>query len=297
MCAGAIASGAAQQPARTPAVKAFDTPQHAAEALIDAAHRFDRRALEELFGPAFNDLVLSGEEAQDRRRAGEFVAKAGEKTSVSVDPENRKRALLLVGTEDWPFPIPIVKRGVRWSFDAEAGRQEILYRRIGANERDAIAICRGYVDAQHEYALQKREGYNVNQYAQRIVSTPGTQDGLAWQTADGTWEGPVGEAIARAIEQGYGRGEPYHGYFFKVLKGQGPAAPLGQLDFVVNGAMIGGFALAAAPADYGVTGVQTFIVSHDGVVYQQDLGEVSLEEFEKMELFNPDEPWTPVAEE
>ncbi len=131
------------------------------------------------------------------------------------------------------------------------------YRRIGANELDAITICRGYVDAQHEYALQKREGYEVNQYAQRIISTPGKQDGLAWQTADGKWDGPIGEKIARAIEQGYSnRADPYHGYFFKILKGQGPAAPLGQMDFVVKGAMIGGFALVAAPAEYGITGVQ-----------------------------------------
>ena len=157
---------------------------------------------------------------------------------------------LLVGDEEWPFPIPIVKRGATWSFDPKSGRRELLYRRVGANELDAIAICRGYVEAQHEYALQKREGYEVNQYAQRIISTPGKQDGLAWQTADGKWDGPIGEAIARAIEQGYSnRAEPYHGYFFKILKGQGPAAPLGQMDFVVKGAMIGGFALVAAPAE------------------------------------------------
>jgi hypothetical protein len=138
----------------------------------------------------------------------------------------------------------------------------------------------------------------VNQYAQRIVSTPGKQDGLAWQNADGTWAGPIGEKIARAIEQGYTLGaEPYHGYFFKILKGQGAAAPLGEMDFLVKGVMIGGFALVAAPAEYSVTGVRTFIVSHDGVVYERDLGSKSLEEFGKMERFNPDKSWTPVAEE
>ncbi len=152
--------------------------------------------------------------------------------------------------------------------------------------------------AQDEYAFKKREGYDVNQYAQRIVSTPGQQDGLAWQNADGTWGGPLGQKAARAIEQGYSAGaQPYHGYFFKILKGQGPAAPLGQMDFVVKGVMIGGFALVAAPAEYRATGVKTFIVSHDGVVYQKDLGPASLEEFEKMELFNPDKSWTPVLEE
>ena len=201
----------------------------------------------------------------------------------------------MVGNDEWPFPIPLVKRGTRWSFDTEAGRQEILYRRIGSNELDAIAICRGYVDAQHEYALQKREGYDVNQYAQRIISTPGKQDGLAWQKPDGTWDGPVGEAIARAIDRGYtSRTEPYHGYFFKVLTSQGPAAPLGQMNYVVHGVMIGGFALAAAPAEYGVTGVKTFIVSQDGVVYEKDFGANTLTEFSKMERFNPDRTWTPV---
>lgn len=153
---------------------------------------------------------------------------------------------------------------------------------------------RGYVEAQHEYALQKRNGWDVNQYAQRIISTPGKQDGLAWQNADGSWDGPIGEAVARAIAQGYGnRAEPYHGYLFKVLKGQGPSAPLGELDFVVRGAMIGGFALVAAPAQYGVTGVKTFIVSYDGVVYEKDLGPTTLDVFSKMERFDPDRSWTP----
>ena len=278
-------------------VTTFSSPEQASDALVEAASKYDLSALGQMFGPQFENVVLSGESAQDRQRAAEFVAKAGEKTQVSMDPKTRTRAFLLVGNDDWPFPIPLVKRGTRWSFDTAAGRQEILYRRIGANELDAIAICDGYVEAQHEYALQKREGFDVNQYAQRIVSTPGTQDGLAWQKADGTWDGPVGENVARAIAQGYQSGEPYHGYFFKVLKGQGPAAPLGQLDFVLNGVMIGGFALAAAPAEYGKTGVKTFIVSHDGVVYEKDLGPTTLDQFMKMERFNPDMTWKPVAQD
>jgi hypothetical protein len=202
-----------------------------------------------------------------------------------------------VGNEDWPFPIPMVKRAGRWSFDARAGRQEILHRRIGANELDAITICRGFVEAQHEYALQRRNHGSVSQYAQRIISTPGKRDGLAWQNADGTWEGPVGAKVAQAIEQGYAAEQPYHGYFYKVLTGQGPAAPLGQLDFIVRGVMIGGFALAAAPAAYGVTGVKTFIVSHDGVVYEKDLGPTTRTQFVKMQRFNPDKSWTPVLEQ
>jgi Protein of unknown function (DUF2950) len=277
--------------------RTFDSPERAADALVAAAAKYDVNALEQMFGPEFKNVVLSGESAQDRQRAAEFVAKAEEKKQVSIDPKTRTRAFLLVGNDDWPFPIPIVKRGTKWSFDTAAGRQEILYRRIGANELDAIAISRGYVEAQHEYALKPRNGYDVNQYAQRIISTPGTQDGLAWQNADGTWGGPVGEKVAKAIAQGYSSGEPYHGYFFKVLKGQGPAAPLGQMNFVVNGVMIGGFALAAAPAEYGKTGVKTFIVSNDGVVYEKDLGPTTREQFMKMERFNPDLTWKPVAQD
>ncbi|MFZ0292153.1 MAG: DUF2950 domain-containing protein, partial [Candidatus Sulfotelmatobacter sp.] len=225
-------------------------------------------------------------------------AEAHEKNSISVDPRSGNRAFLLVGNEDWPFPVPLVKIGEKWSFDARTGRQELLYRRIGANELDAIQVCRGYVEAQREYAFRPREGYDVNQYAQRIISTPGKQDGLAWQTPDGTWEGPIGEKIARAIEQGYAVGsDPYHGYFFKILKGQGPAAPHGEINFVVKGVMIGGFALVAAPAEYAVTGVRSFIISQDGVVYEKDLGPKTLDEFERMERFNPDKSWTPVPEE
>jgi hypothetical protein len=296
---------AAQQSATTNAstsaratAKTFDTPQQAADALVDAAGKFDVRNLEEIFGPDGDDIVLSGEYPQDRQRATDFAAEAREKKDVSVDPKRGNRAFLLVGNEDWPFPVPIVKVGDKWSFDAKAGRQELLNRRIGSNELDAIDICHGYVEAQYEYAFQKREGYDVNQYAQRIVSTPGKQDGLAWQNADGTWEGPIGEKIARAIEQGYsGNAEPYHGYFFKILKGQGPAAPLGEMDFVVKGVMIGGFALVAAPAEYGESGIKTFIVSQDGVVYEKDFGPATLNEFAKMERFNPDKSWTPISEE
>ena len=305
-----LASGtlAAHQSAAKPAasapaaakqnIKTFDTPQQAADALVEAADKFNVAALVEIFGFGGENLVLTGEYAQDRQRAAEFAARALEKKSVSMDPRGGSRAFLLVGNEDWPFPAPIVKRDGKWSFDAEAGREELLARRVGSNELDAIAICRGYVEAQYEYAFQKREGYEVNQYAQRIISTPGKQDGLAWQDPDGSWSGPIGERIARAIEQGYTiSGEPYHGYFFKVLKGQGHDAPLGEMDFVVNGVMIGGFALVAAPAEYRETGLKSFIVSQDGVVYEKDFGPTTLDEFKKMERFNPDKTWTPVLEE
>lgn len=282
----------------TSAVRTFETPQQAAAVLIEAADKFDVATLMQIFGPDGHDVVFSGEFAQDRKHAADFVAEAKEKNSISIDPKSSKRAFLLVGNEDWPFPVPIVKVGNNWIFDAKAGLQELIYRRIGANELDAIEICHGYVEAQHEYALQPHEGYAANQYAQQIISSPGKQDGLAWQNADGTWGGPIGQKIATAIEQGYSpSSDPYHGYFFKVLKGQGPAAPMGQMNFVVEGIMIGGFALVAAPAEYGVTGIKTFIVGYDGVVFEKDLGPATLDEFQKMELFNPDKSWTPVPDQ
>jgi hypothetical protein len=289
---------AAPTSASTSALKSFDTPQQGADALINAAERWDGTALAQIFGPDGDDVVFTGETVQDRQRAAAFAAEAREKKTVSVDPTTGNRAFLLVGNEDWPFPVPIVKKGDKWYFDGAAGRQELLYRRIGANELDALNICHGYVESQAEYAMQPREGYAVNQYAQRIISTSEKQDGLAWQNPDGTWGGPIGEKIAAAIQQGYSsRMEPYHGYFFKILKGQGPDAPLGQMDYVVKGIMIGGFALVAAPAEYGVTGVKTFIVSNDGVVYEKDFGAATFDEFKKMELFNPDKSWTPVPDE
>jgi hypothetical protein len=278
--------------------KDFETPEQAADTLIAAAEKFDVGTLHEIFGPSGDDIYLTGEYPQDRQRAVDFASEAREKKSVSVDPKTGNRAFLIVGDEEWPFPVPIVKLNGKWYFDPKVGRQELLYRRIGSNELDAIDICRGFVVAQYEYAYQPREGYNVNQFAQRMISTPGKQDGLAWQNPDGTWGGPVGEGIAHAIEQGYSAtAQPYHGYFYKILKGQGPAAPLGEMNYMVEGAMIGGFALVAAPAEYGVTGLKTFMVSNDGVVYQKDFGRATLNEFTKIELFNPDLTWAPVADE
>jgi hypothetical protein len=224
--------------------------------------------------------------------AAAFAAKAREKNEIALDPKNSGRAILSVGNDEWPLPIPLVKKAGKWTFDTKAGRQEILFRRIGANELDAIQICRGYVEAQDEYAMEKHDNAEVSQYAQRIISTPGKHDGLAWQNPDGTWGGPVGEGVAKALEQGYtDRSQPYHGYYFKVLKGQGPSAPLGKMDFMVEGAMIGGFALAAAPADYRVTGVKTFIVSYEGTVYEKDLGPNTLKIFRNLELYDPDKTW------
>lgn len=294
---GVTAQTAAKRAAAAAKARTFATPQQAADALIDAAENFDTAGLEGILGPDGHDIIYTGEPAQDREQARAFAAQAREKQQIAVDRRTGRRAFLSVGQEDWPFPVPLVKKASQWAFDSKAGRQEILYRRIGRNELDVIEICRGFVEAQHDYALMKRDVYKVNQYAQRLISTPGQQDGLAWQNADGSWDGPVGERVARAIARGYtGKNEPFHGYVFKVLKGQGPAAPLGQMDFVVKGVMIGGFALVASPAQYGVTGVKSFIVSHDGVVYEKDMGPNTLSVLAKMERFNPDKSWSPVNE-
>ena len=293
----ALAGPQSRQVASTPAQpaqKLFSTPKQAADALVQAAESYDLSTLEQILGPEAEDLLSSEDRVRDKNTAAEFAAKAGQKTEVNVDPTNAKRATLLVGDDGWPLPIPIVEKGGNWLFDTKAGRQEMLFRRIGSNELDAIEICRGYVDAQYEYAMQKHDNAEVNQYAQRVISTPGNHDGLVWLNPDGTLGGPIAAGIAKALQQGYtSKSQPYHGYFFKILKGQGPAAPLGQMSFVVEGAMIGGFALAAAPADYRVTGVKTFIVSYDGVVYQKDLGPDTLKTFSAMQLYNPDKTWRP----
>jgi hypothetical protein len=306
-CLSGLALHAAS-PAKTDAVarletkqKEFDNPQQAADALIQVAANFDVAAAKEILGPDCKDLISSEDPVMDKNRALAFAAKAKEKNSIEIDKKNPNRAILLVGNDDFPLPIPIVKHKGKWSFDTKVGREEILNRRIGANELDAITICRGFVEAQNEYAQEKHDDAKVNQYAQRVISTPGKHDGLAWKNADGTWGGPVAEAVAKAIEQGYslpqGQPQPYHGYYFKVLKGQGPAARMGQMDFVVNGAMIGGFALAAAPAQYRVTGVKTFIVGPSGIVYEKDLGTDTLMRFQSMERYNPDKTWRATRDE
>ncbi len=257
-------STAASQPQQ----KQFDTPKQAADALIQVAANFDVAAAKGILGPEGEDIVSSEDPVMDKNRAQAFAAKAKEKTSIEIDKKDPRRAILLVGNDDFPLPIPIVKRKGKWSFDTKVGREEILNRRVGANELNAIEICRGFDEAQHEYAQEKHDDSKVNQYAQRVLSTPGKHDGLAWQNADGTWGGPVGEEVAKALEEGYKaqRGTPYHGYYFKVLKGQGPDAPMGGMDFVVGGAMI-------------------------GVVYEKDLGPDTLKTFQSMDKYNPDKTW------
>jgi len=290
-------AGSSVATTRAEGAESFDTPEQAADALVDAADRFDTVAFGRLLGPGQSDVVLSGDDAADRKRATAFAAQAREQKRIYIDPQKPTRAVLLIGREDWPCPMPIVKRHGKWSFDAAAGRVELRNRRIGGNELDAISVCRGFVEAQYEYAFRRREGFDVHEYAQRVIATPGKQDGLAWQNTDGSWSGPVGEHVAHAIAGGeFTKGEPYHGYYFRVLKKQGPAAQGGAMDYVVKGIMIGGFALAAAPAEHGKTGFKTFMVSQSGLVYEKDLGPGTLQTFRKLETFNPDKSWTPVPE-
>jgi len=277
-----------------PGGKAFATPQLAAQELLKAAESYDVPALLEIFGPDGKDFVASADAVHDKDIARKFAEKAHQKYSVSV---NQNKAVMLVGEDNWPMPIPMIKREGKWYFDSKAGHDEILFRRIGANELDAIQICRGYVDAQQEYALTPHGNPPVHQYAQKIISTPGKQDGLFWRNPDGSPGGPISEGIARALEEGYSeKASPYHGYYFKILKAQGPNATFGKIDFVFNNVMIGGFALVAVPAEYRVTGVKTFMVSHWGVVYEKDLGPDSLKIAKEMTEFNPDKTWLKTKE-
>jgi hypothetical protein len=276
-----------------PQQKSFATSQEAASALIEASTKYDVPALLEILGPDGKDLVTSADAVQEKNQAEAFAALARQKQEVKTDPKNSARAILVVGENDWPFPVPIVKNKGKWVFSTKEGSQEILFRRIGANELDAIQVCRGFVEAQKDYSFLARQFTGVTQYAQKIFSTPGKHDGLYWKKPDGSPGGVISEPVARAISEGYtpGSGTGYHGYHFKVLKGQGPAAPMGEMDYVIEGVMIGGFALLAAPAEYRVTGVKTFMVSYEGVVYEKDLGPDTVKIAEKIDRYNPDSTW------
>jgi hypothetical protein len=277
----------------------FSTPQAAVEMLIKATNDYDVPTLTQIFGSAGEDFISTADPVQDKNAIEKFADMARAKNNVQIDPKNSNRATVIVGDDDWPFPVPLVRKSGKWRFDSDAGRTEILLRRIGANELDAIQVCRGYVEAQKEYATTIHDDSVVNQYAQKIISTPGKQDGLYWQNADGTSGGPISEPVAKAIEEGYSvdKKTAFHGYYFKILKGQGPAAPIGKLDYVIQGAMIGGFALIAAPAEYRVTGVKTFIVGPQGIVYQKDLGPNTLTIAKGIELFDPDKTWQPTDDQ
>ena len=278
-----------------PAAWEFATSGEAVDAVIDAISRDDIPALNAIFGPLGKKIVSSGDSVSDKNDRAQFVELARNQKRVVPVKGDPHRFTLVVGPDDWPFPVPLVETGGKWRFDAEKGLHEVQMRRIGRNELNAIAVCRGYVEAQHEYASQARDETGFHMYAQKIVSTPGKRDGLAWYDASGKPAGPVGENAAKALEQGYSSGVPFHGYHFAVLKSQGPAAPHGRLDYIVQGKMLFGFALMAWPANYRQSGVKTFIVSHDGIVYEKDLGPKTSELAKKITAYNPDKTWSKVT--
>jgi Protein of unknown function (DUF2950) len=250
-----------------------------------------------VLGPDGQDIVSSGDEVADAATRQKFVAAYDAKHQIAMEGDNK--AMLVIGQEDFPLPIPLVRKDGLWRFDTAAGREEILFRRVGRDELDAIQSCLAYVDAQNEYAERDRTGAGANTYAQRIISEPGKKDGLYWPTSQGEDASPLGELIAEATAQGYRPGggrTPFHGYYFKILTKQGPAAPGGELDYIVRGKMIGGFALVAYPAEYRNSGVMTFIVNHTGDVFQKDLGPDTAKFAERITAFNPDRTWKKVAD-
>jgi hypothetical protein len=277
--------------------KGFATAEAAGSALIAAAEKFDTAAIKEILGPGSDDIIDTGEPYRDKEIAVEFGKLGRAKQGISLDPRTKTRGFLEVGENNWPFPVPIVKSGAKWYFDTAAGRQELINRRIGSNEYDAMNVADRFVDAELEYAAIKHDGARANQYAQRIISSPGKQDGLAWQNADGTWAGHISDETAKVLANiDVSEEIPFRGYRFKVLKAQGPAAQGGAFNYVQNGAMIGGFALLAYPSIYQVTGVKSFIVNHEGVIYEKDLGPTTAKTAQLMEAFNPDGTWTPIPE-
>ena len=293
MLALLLSSSALAAPPAAP--RTFASAREAADALVAAAGADDTKALLALFGPDGKPLVDSGDAVQDRNDRLHFATLAKVKLEVVVDPKDAKRATIVAGPDAWPFPAPLVDTDGKWAFAPKSGVRELVDRRIGANELDAIEICHGYVEAQKEYAEEDRNGNGVLEYAQKVISTKGQRDGLVWWNADGSIGGPVSELIARAISDGYrDRTKPFHGYRFRVLKKQGSHARLGTLDYVIKGKMIGGFALVAWPASYRVSGVKTFIVNHDGVVYEKDLGAETATIASGITRFDPGEGWQPL---
>jgi Protein of unknown function (DUF2950) len=283
-------------PATAAAQKTFATPEQAVTALVAAVRSGHSDDVLAILGPSSKKLVSSGDPVADAQARRKFTDAYDEKNHIERNGDTR--AVLEVGQDDWPFPFPIVKHGEAWQFDAAAGADEIVVRRIGANELFTIEVCHAYVDAQRDYAGKDRNHDGYVEYAQKFMSSPGKQDGLYWPTAAGEEESPLGPLVADARAEGYAAAaqkkegpQPYHGYLYRILKGQGAAAKGGAYDYVVHGHMMGGFALVAFPAQYGVSGIMTFIVNHDGVVYQKDLGPHTDALARKMTLFDPDPSW------
>ena len=279
------------------AQQGFKTPDEAASALVGAAKSDDLKAIVAVLGPDGEDIVSSGDQVADAATRTKFVAAYDARHTIAMEGDNK--AVMVIGPEDFPVPIPLVRKDGQWRFDTAAGRDEILFRRIGQNELDAIQSTLAYVDAQDEYAEKDRTGDGANTYARRIISQPGKKDGLYWPTSQSEEPSPLGELVARATAQGYRTGggrTPFHGYYFKILTKQGPAATGGELDYVVDGKMIGGFGLVAYPAEYRNSGVMTFIVNHAGTVFQKDLGPSTAQLAERMTAFNPDKSWQAVTD-
>jgi hypothetical protein len=284
----ALASGAFAQ-------QLFPTPEAAGDALVTAAKAADARALLQVLGPDGDDIIASGDPVADANTRMRFIEAYDAKHGIEKTSDDK--ATLVIGDDDWPFPIPLLREKDNWRFDTAAGREEILFRRIGRNELNTIQASLAYVDAQQEYAEKGFGGAGLAAYAQRIVSRPGKMDGLYWPPVEGEPESPLGEFAAKAAFDGYRPGQqsiPFHGYYYKVLTQQGPAAPGGAIDYIVKGNMIGGFALIAYPAEYENSGIITFMVNQDGVVYQKDLGPDTARIAGGTTAFNPDQGWEKV---
>lgn len=275
----------------------YATPDEAVAAFVAALQKDDTSALKNILGPGTDALLSSGDPVADKDARTDFVASYQEKHAMTADGDNKM--VLVVGNNDWPMPIPLIKKDGKWSFDGAAGAEELINRRIGGNELGAIAVSRGFVDAQKEYASEGRDGDAAGIYAMKLLSDEGMHNGLYWPTAEGETPSPVGEFIANSAAEGYQFGKepkPYHGYFYRLLYAQGENAAGGARDYFKDGLLTEGFALIAWPAEYGVSGVQTFIVNQDGTVFQKDLGETTPSEIETIKSFNPDNTWTAVVE-
>jgi hypothetical protein len=290
--AEAKAPSTPSKPAPVPP-KRFGSPEEAVQAFVAALRAPDTKALLGILGSEGRTLVVSGDPVADQQSRETFLQAYDEGNKLVTSGTT---ATLQVGADDWPFPIPLVKQADHWRFDVREGREEILARRIGRNELNTIQTCLAYVDAQREYYATDHKGDGILEYARQFASTPGKRDGLYWPTSPGEQPSPLGDLVVRARAEGYRGGAaspiPFHGYLYRILKAQGPAAPGGDYDYVVRGHMIGGFGLVAFPAQYGVSGVMTFIVNHDGVVYQKDLGPGTRSTAFAMKKFNPDSTWT-----
>jgi hypothetical protein len=280
--------------ASVPDPRAFASPEDAVNALIAALEKNDVTTLETLLGPDSEDVVSSGDEVADANARADFVASF--KTKHALVPEGSSSMTLVVGEDDWPLPVPIVAKEGKWYLDGAAGADEIVYRRIGRNELGAIAVCRGFIDAQLEYAAAGHDGNEPGVFAAKLRSDPGQQNGLYWPTAEGEPASPAGEAVARATAEGYravtGKRKPYHGYYYRMLFAQGANANGGATEYFVDGQLTQGVALLAWPADYGASGVMSFMVDKEGVVYQRDLGEDTATVAETIQVFDPDGSWT-----